>query len=74
MKKNKKLKGITPINLDVNPMRRNEKLFKYSSVRETDFSRLVNLANVVQKKVQSYTIYVFEFPEGAYLIKNFLTE
>jgi hypothetical protein len=29
----KKLKGITPINLDVCPMRRFEKLFKYSSVR-----------------------------------------
>lgn len=29
----KKLKGVSPLNLDVCPMRRMEKLLKYSSVR-----------------------------------------
>lgn len=42
VKKNKR-KKYSEIDLNVNPMRRAEKLFKYSSIRETDWGLLFDL-------------------------------
>lgn len=72
MQPKKKLKGISPLNLNVNPMRRLEKLLKRSSVRQTDYNLLVDLSKVPSTILDGYVVYAFADPQGAYLVKNFI--
>ena len=73
-KKNKH-KKYSQIDLNVNPIRKAEKLFKYSSIRETDWSLLydINKEDVDKYMVQGKQVIKFKFPEGAYIVKNFLS-
>jgi hypothetical protein len=58
----------------VNPVRKAEKLLRYSSVRETDYSLLSDLTKLQSQKIDGYTVYSFDFPKGAYLVKQFISE
>lgn len=74
VKKNKK-KKYTEIDLNVNPMRRAEKLFKYSSIRETDWSLLFDIEkeDVEKVMIQNKRVIKFKFPDSAFLVKEFLS-
>ena len=74
IKKNKR-KKYTEIDLNVNPMRRAEKLFKYSSIRDTDWGLLFDLEReeVEKVEIQGKKVIKFKFPEGAFLVKQFLS-
>ena len=73
--KRNKHKKYSQIDLNVNPVRKAEKLFKYSSIRDTDWTLLYDTEkeDVEQYNIQGKRVIKFSFPSGAYIVKDFLS-